>query len=103
MIICCEPECNRPIDAVWYESIQYYDKIRISDVLFILKDEGTIKTIYFSVPRPGRVDYFSENSVCSIHVNGDRENRGGPIRRDIYGGRINHEWVLNNFVARISF
>ena len=56
-IICSEPECNRPIDAVWYESVQYYDKIKISDVLFILKYEEKIKTIYFSVPRPGCLVY----------------------------------------------
>ena len=51
--ICCETDCNRPINAVWYDS-EYYDRIKISDVLFILKDEEKIKSIYFSVPRPGR-------------------------------------------------
>ena len=92
-IICSELECNRLLDAVWYESIQYCDKIKISDVLFILKYEEKIKTIYFSVPRPGYLVYFSENPVCPIHVNGEmftyRENHGGPLRRDIYDGRIN--------------
>ena len=67
-IICCEPECNRSTDAVCYESFQYYDKIQIAEVLFILKDKEKIKTPYFSVPTPGRLAYFSGNPVCPIHV-----------------------------------